>query len=438
VVLVLGAIIFRSVRAAVYLVLPLLVTVMVNFGVMGLTGIPLNTPNSVSSALAIGIGADYAIYLLYRMREEQRRLQDFDEALRVTMRTAGKAVVYVATAIVGGYSVLLLSLNFYVHIWFGILIALSMVVSATTALVLIPALVKTWPPCFLRVRPNTPVQAEKATAPWVKAACVLLLCGLWLGSASAPVQAAQPAPKATATQWIEKNYQATRYEASLSEAVFTLTNEAGQSRVRKTFAATKLSADGLSNKRVVRFLSPADVRNTTTLMVEQVAKDDDIFIYLPSLKKSRRLSSNNKRNSFVGTDLSFGDVIGHKPDDWTHTLLRSEASPAGTVLVIESIPKTAAVATDTGYSKRIAWIQENNAMANTIEFYDTNTNLLKTLQNKRIQIVGSGKNPKWQAMWVQIKNHQTGHTTTVELNKFEVVPNLGDDYFSTRYIEKEE
>ena len=101
VVFVAGMLAFRSVLAGLYLIAPLLVTVLVNFGVMGLTGIPLNTPNSVSSAMAIGIGADYAIYLLFRMREECERLGDFDQALRETMRTAGQAVVYVASAIAG-------------------------------------------------------------------------------------------------------------------------------------------------------------------------------------------------------------------------------------------------------------------------------------------------------------------------------------------------
>ena len=116
---------------------------------MGLTGIPLNTPNSVSSAMAIGIGADYAIYLLYRIREELRKGGDIDVALANSLKTAGKAIVYVASAIVGGYSVLILSFNFYVHIWFGILIVLSMIVSAVSALLLIPALIKAYPPRFL-------------------------------------------------------------------------------------------------------------------------------------------------------------------------------------------------------------------------------------------------------------------------------------------------
>jgi len=150
VVFVVGVLIFRSLIAGICLIIPLVVTVLMNFGVMGITGIPLNTPNAVSSAMAIGIGADYAIYMLYRMREELEKSADFDRAIEQTMHTAGKAIVYVATAIAGGYSVLILSKGYYIHIWFGILIVISMIVSAISALVLVPALLKLLPSAFLR------------------------------------------------------------------------------------------------------------------------------------------------------------------------------------------------------------------------------------------------------------------------------------------------
>jgi predicted RND superfamily exporter protein len=121
----------------------------INYGVMGLTGMPLNTPNSISAALAIGIGADYAIYLLYRIREELGWIQEPSEAIRSALRSAGKAVQYVGSAVAGGYAVLMLSIGFNIHIWFGSLIALSMVVSVISALFLIPSLLMTFLPRFL-------------------------------------------------------------------------------------------------------------------------------------------------------------------------------------------------------------------------------------------------------------------------------------------------
>lgn len=88
-------------------------------------------------------------------------------------------------------------------------------------------------------------------------------------------------------------------------------------------------------------------------MIEQSDADDDMWIYLPALKKTRRLVSDNKRDSFVGSDLTFGDLIGHKPADWTSTLLREETLDGKAVYVIESLPKDEAVKSQTGYSKRL-------------------------------------------------------------------------------------
>jgi uncharacterized protein len=485
VILLAGALIFRSLLAGVYLALPLAVTVMVNFGVMGITGIPLNTPTSVSSAMAIGIGADYAIYMLYRIREELARTGSLDEAIAHSLRTAGKAVVYVATAVAGGYSVLMLSLGFYIHIWFGVLIVISMVVSAVSALVLVPALVKTFPPAFLRPgrRPNVALAtgsaalclavsvvavaavtlsqsalaqsastakppAPKKPAPKRTAAPVAATAPLADSAASAPVSAAAaiptpaaaPAPSAptlSANEWMERNYQVTRVASSLSSAKFVLTSPGGQERVLEVFGATRLMPDGVNNRRVLRFLSPSDVRNTTTLIVEQAGREDDIWIYLPALKKSRRIASDNKKASFVGTDLSYADMAGHRPGDWTHTVLRQDNLGGAKTQVIESLPKTAAVASDSGYSKRVSWIAEPHGLAVKAEFYDPAGKLLKTVDSSDIQQVDAARN-KWQAMNVRVKNHQTGHQTAVIVGKYDTQSQVGEEYFNTRYIEREE
>ena len=426
VVFLAGALIFRSFVAGLYLILPLLVTVMVNFGMMGLTGIPLNTPNSVSSAMAIGIGADYAIYLLYRIREELERTSDFTQALQETLRTAGKAVIYVASAIAGGYAVLMLSFDFYVHIWFGILIVLSMVVSAISALVLIPCLLSMWPPKFLKS------SAHRDHLQTAGAACLVIAMG-----ATMLLPTESQAQEMNASELAEKSYQATRVDSSTSEATFKMVNASGQERVRQTFGATKLAANGLDNRRVIRFRAPSDVRNTSTLVLEGTGKSDEIWVYLPGLKKVRRLASNNKKSSFVGTDLSYGDLVGYRAGDWTHKLLRKEDLHGVLCFVVESTPRTPEIGADSGYSKRINWISKDNSVALRTEFYDPNGKLLKTADNADVKQVDA-KRGKWQAMSVSVKNHQTGHSTVILLTRFDAKSTVSDDYFTTRYMEKEE
>ncbi|MBP6749362.1 MAG: outer membrane lipoprotein-sorting protein [Xanthomonadaceae bacterium] len=425
VVLIAGTVIFRSLAAGFCLAAPLLLTVLVNFGVMGLTGIPLNTPNSVNSAMAIGIGADYAIYLLYRFREEYVGLGDFDLAMRETMQTAGKAIVYVASAIAGGYSVLLFSFGFYVHIWFGILIVMSMIVSAASALILIPALLKTFRPAFALGGGKA-----RAGAPLAGTAALLLATTL---ATHAPAHAAQLDAQTVMT----RNYQATRFADSRSEATFRLVSSGGQERVRKTLGVTKMQPDGVQNRRMIRFLSPSDVRNTATLLIENAGKDDDIWVYLPATKKARRLAANNKRSSFIGTDLSYGDIVGHRPEDWTHAL-QPEATIAGkAVYVVESKPASAKIGGDSGYSKRVSWIAKDSFVALKVDFYDAAGRLLKTLENADVRQI-DGAPGKWQAMSVKVRNHQTGHTTLVKFESFKANTGLGDEFFSTRYLEKEQ
>ena len=434
VVFIAGLIIFRSIIAGVYLILPLGFAVLVNFGVMGLFGIPLNTPNSVSSAMGIGIGADYAIYLLYRFREELATGADFEDALRRTMRTAGKAVVYVATAVAGGYSVLLLSFNFYVHIWFGVLIVLSMIVSAMTALLLIPTLLTHYVPrCF---RPGKDARSQPVPmAVTVRSLWSVAALSVFLSTAITVDSAHAQSPDAA--DIMAQSYQASRLSSSVSDATFKLTNAAGQERIRKTHGATKLASDGVLNRRMVRFTSPSDVRNTTSLLVENAKGEDEIWVYLPALKKSRRLASNNKKGSFFGTDLSYGDVVGHKPEAWTHRWLRLENFEGQAADVVESLPRQPAVAEESGYSKRTSWVSKQNRVVVKVDLFDINGSPLKTVVSSDLRLVDAAQG-KWQAMKLTAKNVQTGHSTQIILDRFEANVNVAESVFTQRYIELEE
>lgn len=147
VVFVLSCIVFRSFVAGVLVLLPLLIAVLVNFGLLGWLSIPLNVPTSLISAMAVGIGADYAIYVIARFREEVRK--GTPDPLTATVTSAGQACLYVATAVAVGYGVLCLSFGFYIHQWMGLLIASAMFCSALAAITLTPALLRHLRPRFV-------------------------------------------------------------------------------------------------------------------------------------------------------------------------------------------------------------------------------------------------------------------------------------------------
>ncbi len=425
VVFVISALVFRSIVAGFLVLVPLLIAVIANFGVIGWSGILLNIPISLTSAMAVGIGADYAIYLIFRLREELANGNDEVAATRRVLESAGTATLFVATAIAAGYGVLLFSFGFYIHIWMAILIAVAMMVSAFAALLLIPALI-------LSFRPNFIFRKSAMKLNPVSAAIGVFVITFGLALYAGRTWGAEP----TATEIMQKNFVVNKVADSISDATFTLANKSGQERVRQTFGTTKLQANGIDNMRMTRFMSPADIKGTVSLLVEHADKDDDIWIYLPALKKVRRMVASNKKDSFVGTDFSYGDVIGHKVSEWNHQLLSDEVVDGNPCYVIESLPKTDDIKSGSGYSKRKGWVRKDNFMSVKAEFWDESGQLLKTNTFTDIRKVDS-EHDKWQAMRLEADNVQTGHRTVIQYGNFKVNQKVKDDFFTTRYMEKE-
>jgi predicted RND superfamily exporter protein len=150
-VLVITSVILRSLAGGFFVLLPLATAALVNLGLMGWTGILLSMGTAAISAMAIGIGADYAVYFLFRVREEFERTGNLREAAATALTTSGKAIAYVASAVAGGYLCLALS-GFKVHVLLGLLVALTMVTSSAATVAFLPAMVLLLPPAFLRRR----------------------------------------------------------------------------------------------------------------------------------------------------------------------------------------------------------------------------------------------------------------------------------------------
>ena len=148
-VFIVSSLVFRSAAAGFLILVPLIAAVLVNFGVMGLLGIPLQIATALVSAMAVGIGADYGIYMSYRMREELKINSDEKLAIEKAFKSAGKAAVFVSTAVAGGFGVLMLSWGFLIHMWMGFLIATAMLVSSVSALTIFPSLIFTFRPNFI-------------------------------------------------------------------------------------------------------------------------------------------------------------------------------------------------------------------------------------------------------------------------------------------------
>jgi predicted RND superfamily exporter protein len=148
VVFVLGAIAFRSLLGGLFVVIPLCAVMVANFGLMGWLGTSLDISAMTSAAMAIGIGADYEIYLLFRFREELARGGTVLAATRASLLTSGKAILLVALSIIGGYAVLQAS-DFAFYNQISTMVIATMAVSAFFALFFLRALMMIFKPRFV-------------------------------------------------------------------------------------------------------------------------------------------------------------------------------------------------------------------------------------------------------------------------------------------------
>ena len=148
VVFLIVAITYRSVVAGLYGIVPLSISLLINFGIMGYTGIKLDIGTSMVASIAIGIGVDYTIHFLSAYHYERQRSDNLDEVCRNTLLTAGKAIIFNAASVAAGFAVLLFS-NFYPLVNLGLLVMLTMITSSIAAMTILPALLNLFQPDFI-------------------------------------------------------------------------------------------------------------------------------------------------------------------------------------------------------------------------------------------------------------------------------------------------
>jgi len=166
VIYLISSVVLRSPLGGLYVVTPLAASVVLLFGFLGWTGLRLDMGSASILAIAAGVGADYAIYFLYRLREERARASDDAAALHTALQTSGRAIIFVAASIGAGFAAIGLFSRF-LGLWlFGTLMPITMFVSCLAALSLMPVLVLRTRPAFIFGRGDAAVaEAVPAVAP---------------------------------------------------------------------------------------------------------------------------------------------------------------------------------------------------------------------------------------------------------------------------------
>lgn len=206
----------------------------------------------------------------------------------------------------------------------------------------------------------------------------------------------------------------------------TLQEEGGRERVRETVDYRLDKEDG-SRLTMIRFLSPADIRNTGLLMHEHPDGSSDQWLYLPAADSTRRIASGRRGGRFVGSDLYFEDLEDRDPRLDEHRILREEDYEGAATTVLESTPRDPG---ESVYDKRVSWIHDETLIPLRIDFYEGGDEPSKRLRVGHIERIQG----YWTVMRTTITDLDSGHTTTLEVDDIAYDQGLPEDLFRTRVL----
>ncbi len=208
----------------------------------------------------------------------------------------------------------------------------------------------------------------------------------------------------------------------------TLINKRGRTRERTVLSYQK--DYGKDTKAIMYFQKPADVKGTGFLSWEydDPSKDDDRWLYLPALKKVRRISGSTKNDYFMGTDFTYDDMGGRSVDEDNHKLLREEKRDGQKCWVVESVPKDK----DYMYSRMVRWIRQDAFVPIRVEFYDRQGNLLKILTIPDVR----KQDGFWTMFKMKMDNIQERHKTILELEEVHYNTKVKDSLFRVSTLER--
>jgi hypothetical protein len=225
-----------------------------------------------------------------------------------------------------------------------------------------------------------------------------------------------------------------QYDFTTEENTMTmeLINSNGQKRVRNVVRFSQKD-ENKNTQMLIRFLTPADVKGSGYLSIEHSATDESRYLYLPALKKARRISAGEDSDNFMGSDFTYEDLDELNLDRFNFKLTGSENVDNTDCHVVEVSPGDDAKKTS-GYGKRVYFVDKATFVVLRIDFYDKRNTLFKNLTLKDIKPVYDNKIYR-PYTWV-MQNLKTKHQTVLKFQYFKINEKIDDGLFTVRSLER--
>lgn len=436
-VLVMASVMFRSVGAGIFSVIPVAFAVLLIYAVMGMAGIYLEPSTSMFAAIAIGLGVDFSIHMVERMialiRDQNRPVI---QAMALLFPSTGRALFFNFAAIFFGFSTLLFS-ELPTISRFGSLIAVAVSVGFLASLFVLPALVVVFNPSFLRYRPEPPPQPEGLVYQWGgRARGAFLLVVLLVVMSGLGIAHRVQGEELPSGQEIARNINDRREGEALSQKILmTLTNRSGKQRSRDTRVYRQTFED--QERLAIYFEAPSRLKGTAFLTWDfnEPATEDAQWLYLPAARKVRRISAADRGDYFLGTDFTYEDIKKETKlglEDYTFQTLGVEQREGVDIYRLEATPRTPALVKELGYSRLKAMVRADIWMPITVDYWDRSGRHLKTVTIGEV----SEHQGIWTAFRIEAANHKTGHHTLFEYQDVSYSAEYDTDVFTEQGLRR--
>ena len=256
-------------------------------------------------------------------------------------------------------------------------------------------------------------------------ACATAASAMWMVSTPATAETPEEKGKAIFEEAEKRNEG---FVDSKVTMVMVLKDKQGNTSEREMRIQT-LEGQNDEDKTLMIFDTPKDQKGTALLTYSHNDKDDDQWLYLPALKRVKKIASKNKSGPFMGSEFSFEDLAGQNVEEYDYKYLRDEPCGEWQCFVVESYPHDKY----SGYTKMVSWIDKENYRSYKVEFYDRKKSLLKTLTPTGYKLY---ENKFWNPDKMEMVNLQTGKSTEMLRNNTEYKTGLEESDFSKNSLKR--
>ncbi len=219
------------------------------------------------------------------------------------------------------------------------------------------------------------------------------------------------------------------YVDSQADMVMILRDKEEVTSTREMKVSALEGDDEQGTKSLLLFLSPRDQKGTALLTFQHDDRADEQWLYLPALKRVKKIASNKKSGSFMGSEFSFEDIGGQSIEDYTYKFIKDEKYEDQDCFVNESFPKDP----DSGYTRIRSWIDKTHYRTLKAEFYDRKQSLMKTMTTSGYKQY-EGK--FWRPEEVTMTNHQTKRSTVLQHSNIQFKTGLNSSDFNKNSLQR--